>query len=57
MARVCKLGGTYIIPVGSAHFESTTSALADVLEIAVTDDVVEGIAAGPDPVTSSSVAL
>lgn len=34
---------TYIIPVGASRLESSASALASVLEITVTDDVVKRV--------------
>lgn len=38
-------GCTYIVPVRSTHLECSTPAMAYVVEVAVTDDVVESVAA------------
>lgn len=47
----------YIVPVGAAHHECSSSFLQSVVEIAVTDDVVEDGGNGPDVAAPSTVLL
>lgn len=46
-----------VVPIGSSHFEWSVSFLSQLGQVAVTNDAVESIAAGPDPVTSAVIAL